>query len=397
MVEALVNNNVGPPLGCPVCNSQNYKSLYPEYQGRCITSQMFFLDQIKIENRCCTDCGFIFNQGGVRGREEEIYNQQVWKPKPQVVSYSKNVMTTHQRALAVFQKIVAIPEKGSLLDFGAGTGAFLQHFSQAYPKWELTAIEPGDGFNQMSASLPLKYAYNKPYYLLEIAEQFDLAIVMSVLEHVSDPAGALQWLHRVIKPGGLLIMQHPNFALLPGDLFCADHINKFTPVYTRKLCEFSGFDFMSEDATMVSFYQAYIKTNITNQRIPRLTEENLAIARQSEHIARQTVSAVEKAVRVAASKGHSAAVFGTSPIGSMAPLILGCKDSIACFVDENQNMWDRNIDGIPVVGPDRMRELGVTDVGIAISPLYWDTVAEKLKKYGVETHVPQIRGLEARL
>jgi 2-polyprenyl-3-methyl-5-hydroxy-6-metoxy-1,4-benzoquinol methylase len=375
---------------CPICGSKSSDKLFPQYRGKCITSQMFFVDDIELDNRCCTSCGFIFNMKGIRGKEEEVYNQQTWKPKPQIVSFAKNVKTTHERSLDIFRSMVDLPSQGKLLDFGAGTGAFLKYFSQAFPDWEVTAIEPGGGYAQLSENPRIVQAFNAPYYQLDLNIEFDAVVVMSVLEHVADPLGALRWIHRHLKPGGWLLMQHPNFAFLPGDLFCADHINKMTVPYTRELCECVGFNFLAEDTELLPFYFAFSKDKARGGTLPDCYARNVAIAAECEHIAQKTLAAVDAAVQSAVSKKKSAAIFGTSPIGSMAHLVLGCKQSIACFVDENKNVWGREIDGLPVVGPGKMLEMGVSDLALAVSPLYWEMIREKMHSFEVEVHVPKL-------
>jgi 2-polyprenyl-3-methyl-5-hydroxy-6-metoxy-1,4-benzoquinol methylase len=375
---------------CPICGCESSDKLFPQYRGKCITSQMFFVKDIELDNRCCTRCGFIFNMKGIRGKEEEVYNEQTWKPKPQIVSFGKNVKTTHERSLDIFRSMVDLPSQGKLLDFGAGTGAFLKYFSQAFPGWELTAIEPGGGYAQLSENPKIVQAFNSPYYELNLSDEFDAVVVMSVLEHVADPLGALRWIHRRLKPGGVLLMQHPNFALLPGDLFCADHINKMTVPYTRELCESVGFNLLAEDTELLPFYFALSKGQAREDALPNCYAQNSAIAAKCEHIAQRTLAAVEAAVKGATGKKKSAAIFGTSPIGSMAHLVLGCKQSVACFVDENKNVWGREIDDLPVIGPEKMAEMGVSDLALAVSPLYWEMIEEKMRRFGVDVHVPEM-------
>ncbi|GEM_PF-2014828 len=377
---------------CPVCGAAGHDRLYPEYSGRCITSQLFFCDDIVLDNRCCAECGFIFNARGVRGIEDRIYNTMVWQPKPQVMSFAKGGarVTSHQNALNIIQSLVELPAQGRLLDFGAGTGAFLECFQQAYPAWHLAAIEPGNGYQGLCRRVRLGKSYNQPYYTVEDDARYDAVVVTSVLEHVADPVHALRWIRQRLAPGGRVLMQHPNFASLPGDLFCADHINKLTVPHTRALCRHAGFSVDAEDVSTLMFY--FVLSACSSEEVPLAgcRDENLAIARQCEHVARRTVECVRAAAESARSRGGRAAVFGTSPVGSMAPLVLDCKADVACFVDENASVWGRDLEGISVVGPDRMRELGVTDVALAISPLYWRQVAKKMEHYGVAVHVPKV-------
>jgi SAM-dependent methyltransferase len=374
---------------CPVCGSQDHDQLFPDYKGRCVTSQMFFLENISLTNCCCRSCGFIFNAQGLRGLEEEVYNSETWKPKPQIQSFGKNVKTSHQRALETFLDLARLPERGSMLDFGAGTGAFLREWSAAFPRWDLSAIEPGGGYAMLDGIANLKEVFNGPYYQWQSSDKFEAVVVMSVLEHINDPLSALSWIRKRLAPGGILLMQHPNFALLPGDLFCADHINKMTLQHTEALCRHAGFKLRAKNTEAVMFYYVLTADQSQSKPLPNCYQENAAIARQAEQVARGTIEAVEKAVENARRGGGTAAVFGTSPIGSMAHLILDCKEHIACLVDENRNVWGREIDGIQVVGPDRMAEMNVTDLALAISPVYWQAVAKKMSAYQVRVHVPE--------
>jgi hypothetical protein len=212
---------------------------------------------------------------------------------------------------------------------------------------------------------------------------------MSVLEHLPDPLHALRWVWDRLKPDGKLLMRHPNFGKLPGDLFCADHISKMTVPHTRMMAESAGFKVLAENTGSVLFYFVLQKNGSGGHELRGCFEENLAIARGAESVAEATIQSVQDAVRSAGQKGRKAAVFGTAPIGSMAHLLLDCKQDIACFVDENKNNWGREIDGIAVVGPQRMEEMGVSDVALAISPQYWDAVGGRLKEYGVDVHTPE--------
>lgn len=382
---------------CPICGGAESVKLYPKYKGRCITTQMLYCEGIELDNRNCKACGFTWNAKGLRHSQELMFDTQTQKPKPQIMSFDKDVKPLQQRTLEAFMALYDFPEEGSLLDFGAGNGSFLRSFHKVFPKWEISGLEPKDDFFDLVADLPLKQACNRPYYECDIRGGFDMIIVMSVFEHVPDPLGALHWIYDRLKPGGALLMRHPNFANLPGDLFCADHINKMTVPHTRQLVEHAGFNIIKQDAGSMLFYFIMDKAEAPLRGLPDCHEESLAVARRCEHVAERTIAAVEQCVASARSKGGKAAVFGTSPIGSMAHLMLECKDDIACFVDENTNTWGCEIDSIPVVGPQSMAELGVTDLALAISPLYWKNVAAKMAPFGVEVHVPEVEQSEPEL
>lgn len=375
---------------CPVCNATDSTKLYPDYRGRCVSSQMSYYEDIELDNRCCKTCGLIFNAKGFRNKEDEFFSCVDEQRKPQLLSFAKGVKTTHHRAMEIFERLTDIKESGTMLDFGAGPGSFLSIFQERYPKWELSGIEPREDFPNLIKNVRLKNAYNQPYYDVELDQQYDMVAVMNVLEHLPDPMHAMRWIHASLKPGGKVLMRNPNFMALPGDLFCPDHLNKMTMVHAGQMAEYTGFEILGSDDSTSIFYFILKKHEQPLRGLPDCYEENLANARKAENIARSTVQAVGEAVSSALDKNKKAAVFGIAPIGSMAHLILDCKESIACFVDENQKVWGRNIDGLPVVGPDRMAEFGVSDLALAISPLYWETVADKMADFDVQVHIPRL-------
>lgn len=374
-------------VSCPVCGGVESIRLYPEYSGTCVTSQLDFLAHCTLDNRCCDSCGFIFNAAGVRGRTNLVYTQQNWKPKPQVLSFGNSIKSQQERALDVFEEMLPMPGSGRILDFGAGRGFFLEYFSRRHPGWEMYAIEPGGGQMEHAQRIPGALSYGVPYYKVELPHKMDCIVVMSVLEHLEDPLAALRWIVRNLADNGIVYMQHPDFEHLPGDLFCADHIGKLTPSYLEALCAHAGLKVVAGNTGRVMFNFA-CKAAAPS---PLCTDarQALDIAHKAEHIAQASVACVREALETASRQGGTAAVFGTSPVGSMAPYMLGCPDAIHWIVDENQNVWGRQIGNATVIGPERMAECGITDVALAISPTYWEVVSQKLAAYNVRVHRPQ--------
>lgn len=373
---------------CPVCGHEESVKLYPEYTGPCVTSQLDFLAQCTLDNRCCAACGFIFNAAGVRGRTKLVYTQQNWKPKPQVLSFADGVKSQQERALEVFDGLLPVPETGRILDFGAGRGYFLEYFSRRHPDgWEMYAIEPGGGQAEHARRIPGAVSFGRPYYEVTLPHKMDCIVVMSVLEHLEDPLAALRWIVGQLADDGIVYMQHPDFEHLPGDLFCADHIGKLTPAYLEALCGHAGLKVVADRTGGVMF--SFACKPAPPRPLGTDAGPSLDIAHSAERTARASVACVKKALDTAAGHGGEAAIFGTSPVGSMAPYMLGCPNAIRWFVDENQNVWGRQIGNGIVIGPERMAECGITDVALAISPNYWDTVSQKLSAYAVRVHCPQ--------
>lgn len=98
------------------------------------------------------------------------------------------------------------PNKGSLLDIGAGTGHFLDLAQKN--NWKVKGIEPNDGAKKIASQKGISFIEN--VQSLE-SNSFDVITMWHVLEHVYDLEEQIEQLKRVLKKDGTLIIAVPNF------------------------------------------------------------------------------------------------------------------------------------------------------------------------------------------
>ncbi len=98
------------------------------------------------------------------------------------------------------------PQKGALLDIGAGTG----HFGGLAIKksWTVTGIEPNESARKLASEKGISFVDD--IQNLE-RNSFDVITMWHVLEHVPDLEEQIKQLKRVLKPEGTLIIAVPNF------------------------------------------------------------------------------------------------------------------------------------------------------------------------------------------
>lgn len=113
------------------------------------------------------------------------------------------------------------PEKGRILDIGAGTGEFLLVAQKN--NWQIAGIEPNESAKLMARNKGISFVNQTAE--LE-SSSFDVITMWHVLEHVPDLDKQIKELKRLLKPAGTLIIAVPNFKS-----FDAKHYGKFWAAY----------------------------------------------------------------------------------------------------------------------------------------------------------------------
>lgn len=102
------------------------------------------------------------------------------------------------------QKVVG----GSLFEIGCGFGYFLDEAREFFLNVSGTEMDPIALKRSQSQGVEVKLSSLED---LSDLEQFDVVCMIQVIEHISDPAVAIQKMKSLIKPGGALLLVTPDF------------------------------------------------------------------------------------------------------------------------------------------------------------------------------------------
>lgn len=143
------------------------------------------------------------------------------------------------------RRIEACGLKGSVLDIGCASGAFLVH-AQARG-WEVAGVEVADFARERTAGL-LGVPVARSLDGLPAGKTFDVVTLHHVLEHIHEP---LPFLRDEVAPrvGRLLVVEVPNFSSLASrvhgprwrDLRPDQHVFHYTPAVLPTLLSQAGF------------------------------------------------------------------------------------------------------------------------------------------------------------
>jgi SAM-dependent methyltransferase len=137
-----------------------------------------------------------------------------------------------------------------VLDVGCASGSYLLALRDK--GWDVHGIEIDAGaarYAREQHGLPVRAGAAEAVLSEYSEEQFDLVTMWHVLEHLHDPYRVLSEAHRIIKPGGTLMFEVPNYASLPSTLFgkywftleAPRHLYHFTPRTLTRMLSKAGF------------------------------------------------------------------------------------------------------------------------------------------------------------
>lgn len=233
---------------CNLCGIDNYTVLFEK--GVAQTNQI-----VK-----CNNCGLMYANPRIKDVDHvliedydpefvlsQIYSQdkdRLEKEALQVRDYetTKRFLSDH------------FPQKGKLVEVGSGLGYLLNFFKE--DGWDAVGLEPNAG---MCKYAEVELGLTVIPKILEKAgfedNSADTVLMMHVIEHVPEPDTTLKQIYRILKPGGILVLETPRYDTLAFKLLgkrerslsCDGHIYFFTSDTLAQIAKKVGFTIMRSD------------------------------------------------------------------------------------------------------------------------------------------------------
>jgi 2-polyprenyl-3-methyl-5-hydroxy-6-metoxy-1,4-benzoquinol methylase len=225
-------------LSCDFCRQQLQPRYRPDRTGRGLTVYV------------CQHCGLV--QSGPRiARTKDRHAASVsggadWGN----VRYGKGFRT--QSALDALARHADLNDNLALLDVGSNRGSFSRAFLDAAPRAALTAVEPDERFAEAAGGLPRTKLIRSRIEDMAFADaSFDVVHSCHTIEHLAEPFTVLHDHARILKHGGLLVIDAPNIALIGGndiveEWFIDKHLFHFSARSLSRMITAAGFSIIEQ-------------------------------------------------------------------------------------------------------------------------------------------------------
>jgi 2-polyprenyl-3-methyl-5-hydroxy-6-metoxy-1,4-benzoquinol methylase len=289
------------PEICELCQSDALEPVYaPErsLRGLCV--------------HLCRHCGLVQSLprvDRVECRTASVSGGADWGN----VRYGKGFRTAI--ALDALRRYVDETLPFSLLDVGSNRGSFVRALGDAMRGAEISAVEPDERVAQSCQGLAELIVARIEDCALETG-RFDVVHSCHTLEHLAHPARALADHWRVLKDGGLLILDVPNIAMLGADdiveeWFIDKHLYHFSMRTLTRMVEAAGFEILEapDEADRANLFIVARKAERRQATIERdgaeIRQACGLIARYAEARARnlEALKTVADEIRVLAPQG----------------------------------------------------------------------------------------------
>ena len=257
---------------CLVCGSGNFEPF--------LVCNDYTVSQEQFNIVSCKDCGFKFTNprpdNTVLGNyyKAESYVSHT-NSKKGIVNKLYHPVRNHTLKSKI-QMVSGYVSRGTILDYGCGTGMFLSAINKA--GWETFGMEPDDSARKMASEHGLNVFSDKDRvndYVID--KKFNAITLWHVLEHVTDMPETLSFFKNKLKKDGALIIAVPNHASFDAEYYkefwaaydVPRHLHHFDIKSMTSLVEQAGFKLqqtkpMKFDSFYVSMLSEKYKTGSVN-------------------------------------------------------------------------------------------------------------------------------------
>ena len=287
------------------------------------------------------------------------------------VRYGKGFRTN--AAMMALHRHADFTNTRSVLDVGSNRGSFARAFLEAAPNAHITAVEPDERVAQSCAGLERCDVIEARIEDAALESgRFDIVHSCHTIEHLANPARVLADHWRTLKPGGLLLVDAPNTAILEADdiveeWFIDKHLYHFSARTLMRMIASTGFEIIAapeaedRENLLIAARKAYTAYPAASLDKIEVAEAEHLIATYTANRARNLAALTHVAATIHAMAPKRVAMWGAGRLfdtlvvhGQFAPaqLSLLIDSHLKAHVDERHGCKLTGPEALTAANPD---------------------------------------------
>lgn len=196
----------------------------------------------------CLRCGFVYqNPRPAQQKLLKAYQTYLPEGEEEIEAWGRMMRPVFRRGADLIER--HIPQ-GKLLDVGTGYGFFPALMQSR--GWEVVGLEVSSKGAQYGRKRWDLSILSQPWEEASFHEgEFDVVTAFYVAEHLPDPVAFFREVHRILRPGGIILVRYPHttpikdilsLVRMKNDLYHLPfHLSDFSPRTMHRALEQTGF------------------------------------------------------------------------------------------------------------------------------------------------------------
>lgn len=342
----------------------------------------------------CQSCGFAFADNIPDQKAFDLYYREMSKYEHQDHAGEPSEFETRQfPMLAQFIKKHVPNSQARILEIGCANGGLLNALKQSGYQ-NVLGIDPSPVCARNAEQLYQIHVVTSALSDVKVEiGPFDFIILVAVLEHIKDMNGTLQKLHNLLGPDGKLYIEVPDATKFTSSLdapfqeFSIEHINFFSPLSLANLMGTRGFQEIfstqtsydqTDTHTGYAIRMVFQKRGVNDKFIPMYDRDTETGLKNYIEASQKVENRIHKTVNALVESQQPLIVWG---VGTHTQRLLATsqlKDAkIAAFVDSNSNYQGKQLNGIPIINPERLT--GTNDSILVSSRIFQSEIVHQIR------------------
>jgi 2-polyprenyl-3-methyl-5-hydroxy-6-metoxy-1,4-benzoquinol methylase len=245
-------------VSCPNCGATGFETIYPaSYPEQLDRAQVLEVYSASSSHKLfdsvvrCSGCSLVYLNP--RFRQELILESYAGAVDPTFVAQNDLRIRTFRRSLddLVERRVIPAGAGTRVLDIGCAGGAFPKAAHDA--GFQVVGVEPSrwlSEFGRKTYGVDIRTGFLNDQSFEPAS--FDVITLWDVIEHLPDPRMIMTEVRQLLKPGGVLIVNYPDYGSMARQLlrrnwpmFLSVHLTYFTPATLRAFLSSCGFETQS--------------------------------------------------------------------------------------------------------------------------------------------------------